>query len=80
MEYKPEYMADYYAGLDTHHYIVVQEIKTMREYSVEATSLQDAITQIEEGNYNNVSVEDDCGAEEIKGRVVAARIDKEMDE
>ena len=65
---------------ETHHYIVVQEVTTMREYSVEATSLQDAITQIEDGNYNNASIEDDCGTEEIKGRVVAARIDKEMDE
>lgn len=64
---------------ETHHYIVVQEITTMREYSLEATSLQDAITQIEEGNYSNVSIEDDCGTEEVKGRIVSARIDKEME-
>ena len=73
-----DYMYEQYE--ETHHYIVVQEIKTMRAYSVEATSLQDAITQIEEGNYNNVSIEDDCGQEESKGRVVSARIDKEMEE
>jgi len=72
-----DYMYEPYE--ETHHYIVVQEIKTMREYSLEATSLQDAITQIEQGDHNNVSIEDDCGTEEIKGRVVSARIDEEME-
>lgn len=75
MEYKPEYMADYYASKEPHEFVITQEVVILRTYTVEASSLSNAVAQIEEGDYSGVIDEDASYAETGKtGRIVSARV------
>jgi len=74
MEYKSEYMADYYADNAPHEFVVTQEVVVLRTYTVEASSLSNAIAQIEEEDFSGVISEDDSVAEVKKGRVVSAMV------
>lgn len=78
MEYKPEYMAEYYASNEPNEYVITQEVIILRSYTVEASSLSNAVEQIESEDYTGVisedDSEDDSVAEVKKGRVVSARV------
>ena len=74
MEYKPEYMAEYYASTEPNEYVITQEVIILRTYTVEASSLSNAIEQIENEYYEGVISEDDSVAEVKKGRVVSATV------
>lgn len=74
MEYKPEYMAEYYASNEPNEYVITQEVIILRTYTVEASSLSNAIEQIESEDYTGVISEDDSVAEVKKGRVVSATV------
>ena len=74
MEYKPEYMAEYYASNEPNEYVITQEVIILRSYTVEASSLSNAIEQIESEDYTGVISEDDSVAEVKKGRVVSAMV------
>ena len=74
MEYKPEYMADYYASNEPNEYVITQEVIILRSYTVEASSLSNAVEQIESEDYTGVISEDDSVAEVKKGRVVSAMV------
>ena len=62
---------------ETQMYTVVQEVKFFREHTVEATSLQDAISKIENNETKDVYTVDDTCHEEVAGRVVSARLEVE---
>ena len=62
---------------DTQMYTVVQEVKFFREHTVYATSLQDAISKIENNETANVYTVDDTCHDEVAGRVVSARVEEE---
>jgi hypothetical protein len=80
VEYKPEYMADYYAEQEPHEFVVVQERTILVQYTVEASSLSNAIAQIEEGDYTGVIDEDASHALTDKiGRIVSARVNDDDD-
>ena len=56
-------------------YVVVQERKILVQYTVEATSLSNAVKQIESGDYSGVICEDASHAEtEQRGRIVSASV------
>lgn len=74
MEYKSEYMADYYANNEPHEFVVTQEVVMLRTYTVEASSLSNAVAQIEEEDFSGVICEEDSVAEVKKGRVVSATV------
>jgi arginine repressor len=74
MEYKPEYMAEYYASNEPNEYVITQEVIILRSYTVEASSLSNAVEQIESEDYTGVISEDDSVAEVKKGRVVSAMV------
>ena len=74
MEYKSEYMADYYASNEPNEYVITQEVIILRSYTVEASSLSNAVEQIESEDYTGVISEDDSVAEVKKGRVVSAMV------
>ena len=74
MEYKPEYMAEYYASNEPNEYVITQEVIILRSYTVEASSLSNAVEQIESEDYTGVISEDDSVAEVKKGRVVSATV------
>jgi len=74
MEYKPEYMAEYYASKEPNEYVITQEVIILRSYTVEASSLSNAVEQIESDDYTGVISEDDSVAEVKKGRVVSATV------
>ena len=75
MEYKPEYMADYYEEKEPHEFVVVQERTILVQYTVEASSLSNAVAQIESGDYSGVIDEDASHAETDKtGRIISVRV------
>ena len=74
MEYKPEYMAEYYASNEPNEYVITQEVIILRSYTVEASSLSNAVEQIESEDYRGVISEDDSVAEVKRGRVVSAMV------
>ena len=74
MEYKPEYMAEYYDSNEPNEYVITQEVIILRSYTVEASTLSNAVEQIESEDYTGVIDEDDSVAEVRKGRVVSARV------
>jgi arginine repressor len=74
MEYKSEYMAEYYASNEPNEYVITQEVIILRSYTVEASSLSNAVEQIESEDYTGVISEDDSVAEVKKGRVVSAMV------
>jgi len=59
---------------DTNEFVIVQEVTVLRTYTVEASSLSNAIEQIESEDYEGVISEDDSVAEVKKGRVVSAKV------
>jgi len=74
MEYKSEYVAEYHASNEPNEYVITQEVIILRSYTVEASSLSNAIEQIESEDYTGVISEDDSVAEVKKGRVVSAMV------
>jgi len=75
VEYQSKYMADYYADNEPHEFVVTQERTILVQYTVEASSLSNAVAQIEEGDYSGVIDEDASHAEtDKKGRIVSARV------
>ena len=74
MEYKSEYMAEYYGSNEPNEYVITQEVIILRSYTVEASSLSNAVEQIESEDYTGVISEDDSVAEVKKGRVVSAMV------
>jgi len=61
---------------DTQFFVVVREVIGTIEYTVEATSLQDAISYIEADETENITEENVGDIEEFeKVRVLSARID-----
>ena len=74
MEYKSEYMAEYYDSNEPNEYVITQEVIILRSYTVEASSLSNAVEQIESEDYTGVISEDDSVAEVKKGRVVSAMV------
>lgn len=69
MEYKSKYMADYYMEKEPKEFVIVQEVIVLKQYTVEAESMVDAIQQIENENYDCV-IDEDGYAEEQKGRII----------
>jgi len=59
---------------DDAEFVVTQEVIILRSYTVEASSLSNAVEQIEREDYTSVVCEDDSVAEVKKGRVVSARV------
>lgn len=59
---------------DINEFVVTQEVIILRSYTVEASSLSNAINQIECEDYTSVVSEDDSEAEVKKGRIVSARV------
>lgn len=75
MEYKSEYMADYYEEQEPKEFVIVQEVVVLKHYTVEAVSMVDAIQQIEHGNYDCIVDEDEIGEEHHKkGRIISVRV------
>ena len=75
MEYKSKYMADYYEEQEPVEFIVTQERTILVQYTVEASSLSNAVAQIESGDYSGVIDEDASHAEtDKKGRIVSVRV------
>ena len=74
MEYQSKYMADYYAEQEPKEFVIVQEVVILRQYTVEAESMVDAIQQIEHENYDCVIDEDESYAEKKKGRIVSVTV------
>ena len=59
---------------DDQEFVVVQEYKGYRTMIVTASSLQDAIEQIESGNEDNVYDYSEDSANNVHGRVVSAKV------
>ena len=74
MEYKSKYMADYYEEQEPKEFVIVQEVMVLKQYTVEAESMVDAIQQIEHGNYDCVIDEDASYGEKEKGRIVSVTV------
>ena len=75
MEYKSKYMADYYEEQEPVEFIVTQERTILVQYTVEATSLSNAVAQIEAGDYSGVIEEDASHAVTDKtGRIISVRV------
>ena len=60
--------------IDEQEFVVVQEYKGYRTMIVTASSLQDAIEQIESGNEDNVHDYSEDSANNVHGRVVSAKV------
>lgn len=73
MNYRSKYMADYYHEQEPKEFVIVQEVVILKQYTVEAESMVDAIQQIEHGNYDCV-IDEDGYAEEKKGRIVRVSV------
>ena len=60
---------------ETHEFVVTQERTILVQYTIEASSMANAIAQIESGDYSSVIDEDASHAETDKtGRIVSVRI------
>jgi len=68
--------ASYFDRLDddVKEFVITQEVTVLRTYTVEASSLINAIEQIEGEDYTGVISEDDSVAEVKKGRIVSATV------
>lgn len=68
--------ASYFDRLDddVKEFVITQEVTVLRTYTVEASSLINAIEQIESEDYTGVISEDDSVAEVKKGRIVSATV------
>lgn len=69
-----EWASSLYEDEDTNEFVIVQEVTVLRTYTVEASSLSNAIEQIENEYYEGVISEDDSEAEVKKGRIVSATV------
>ena len=75
MEYKSKYMADYYEEQEPKEFVVVQEVVVLKQFTVEAEDMADAILQIANGNYDCVIDEDASEADtEKRGRIISVRV------
>lgn len=63
-----------YDDEDINEFVITQEVTVLRTYTVEASSLINAIEQIESGDDTGVISEDDSVAEVKKGRIVSAMV------
>lgn len=60
---------------ETHEFVVTQERTILVQYTIEASSMANAIAQIESGDYSSVIDEDVSHAETDKvGRIVSVRV------
>jgi len=68
--------ASYFDRLDDDEkeFVITQEVTVLRTYTVEASSMINAIEQIEGEDYTGVISEDDSVAEVKKGRIVSVRV------
>jgi hypothetical protein len=75
-EVNVRYKDGYYDDEDEQHeFIVTQERTILVQYTVEASSLSNAVAQIESGDYSGVIDEDASHADTDKnGRIVSARV------
>ena len=71
--YASKYMNDYHDTIEPREFVIVQEVVILKQYTVEAESMVDAIQQIEHGNYDGVIDEDASYGEKEKGRIVSVR-------
>ena len=70
-----KYDSDANDYLEAHEFVVTQERTILVQYTVEATSLSNAVAQIEAGDYSGVIEEDASHAVTDKtGRIVSARV------
>lgn len=75
MEYKSKYMADYHEEQAPKQFVVVQEVVVLKQFTVEADGMIDAILQIANGNYDCVIDEDASVADtEKRGRIISVRV------
>jgi hypothetical protein len=76
VKYKDDYMYGSYDDVDEQHeFVVTQERTILVQYTVEASSLSNAVAQIESGDYSGVIDEDASHADTDKnGRIVSARV------
>lgn len=79
MKYQSKYMADYYHEQEPKEFVIVQEVVILKQYTVEAESMVDAIQQIEHENYDSVIDEDESYAEKEKGRIVSVTVNDDDD-
>ena len=81
MKYKEGYTSFGYDDEDEQHeFVVTQERTILVQYTVEATSLSNAVAQIEAGDYSGVIDEDASHAEtDKKGRIISARVNDDDD-
>ena len=74
MKYKDGYAFDYDED-EQHEFVVVQERTILVQYTVEASSLSNAVAQIESGDYSGVIDEDASHADTDKnGRIISVRV------
>jgi len=74
VEYKDGYAFDYDED-EQHEFVVVQERTILVQYTVEASSLSNAVAQIESGDYSGVIDEDASHADtDKKGRIISVRV------
>jgi len=74
VEYKDGYAFDYDED-EQHEFVVVQERTILVQYTVEASSLSNAVAQIESGDYSGVIDEDASHSETDKtGRIISVRV------
>ena len=77
---KVNYGETYWDDDEPHEFVVVQERTVLMQYTVEASSLSNAIAQIEEGDYSGVIDKDASHAFTDKiGRIVSARVNDDDD-
>ena len=69
-----EWASSLYEDEDTNEFVIVQEVTVLRTYTIEASSLINAVEQIESEDYTGVISEDDSEAEVKKGRIVSAMV------
>ena len=76
MGYKNDYMFGSYDDEDEQHeFVVTQERTILVQYTVEASSLSNAVAQMESGDHSGVIDEDYSHADTDKiGRIVSVRV------
>jgi len=75
VEYRDGWAFDYDDQDEQHELIVTQERTILVQYTVEASSLTNAIEQIESGDYSGVIDEDASHAEtDKKGRIISVSV------
>ena len=77
---KVNYGETYWDDDETHEFVVTQERTILVQYTIEASSMTNAIQQIESGDYSSV-IDEDASHSEIdkKGRIISVKVNDDDD-